>query len=237
MFVFLQMAAFGGIFTGYRIAEDYESGFVRRLMLGAPRREGILLGYVFAGMLRYAFIGALIWALALVTGMRVLGSFIDIGALLLLGALVNVACTLWVAGLAFHFKSVSIGSFMQTPVFVLLFLAPVYVPLGLLARLAQAGRDGQSRDGDRRGRARVHLRRADEGDARVRLRGRAADRDGLLRGPRDAPRRARRLSLFRAGRGGTRRRRTRDPRRATGRGPVPSPRARRSAAPAAARPA
>ena len=111
-------------------------------------------------MLRYAFIGALIWALALVTGMRVLGSFIDIGALLLLGALVNVACTLWVAGLAFHFKSVSIGSFMQTPVFVLLFLAPVYVPIGLLERLAQAGRDGQSGDGDRRGRARVHLRGA-----------------------------------------------------------------------------
>ncbi|MFM9126283.1 MAG: hypothetical protein ACKOTA_01700, partial [Solirubrobacterales bacterium] len=27
VFVFLQTAAFGGIFTGYRIAEDYESGF------------------------------------------------------------------------------------------------------------------------------------------------------------------------------------------------------------------
>jgi ABC-2 type transport system permease protein len=132
VFVFLQMAAFGGVFTGYRIAEDYESGFVRRLMLGAPRREGILLGYVLAGMVRYAFIGGLIWALALLTGMKVLGAFVDIGALILLGALVNVACTLWVAGLAFHFKSVSIGSFMQTPVFILLFLAPVYVPIGLL---------------------------------------------------------------------------------------------------------
>ena len=133
VFVFLQMAAFGGIFTGYRIAEDYETGFVRRLMLGAPRREGILLGYVLAGLVRFAFIGALIWALALVTGMRVLGGFVDIGALILLGALVNVACTLWCSGLAFHYKSISIGSFMQTPVFVLLFLAPVYVPIGLLA--------------------------------------------------------------------------------------------------------
>ena len=133
VFVFLQMAAFGGIFTGFRIAEDYETGFVRRLMLGAPRREGILLGYVLAGLVRFLFIGALIWALALVTGMRVLGGFVDIGALVLLAALVNVACTLWVAGLAFHFKAVSIGGFMQTPVFILLFLAPVYVPIGLLS--------------------------------------------------------------------------------------------------------
>ncbi len=48
VFVFLQMAAFGGIFTGYRLAEDYESGFARRLMLGAPRRIGIVVGYVLA---------------------------------------------------------------------------------------------------------------------------------------------------------------------------------------------
>ena len=132
VFVFLQMSAFGGIFTGYRIAEDYENGFVTRLMLGAPHRGGVLVGYVLAGLLRFVVIGTLIWALALATGMTVRGSALDIVLLILLSALVNVACTLWTAGLAFHFKSVSIGSFMQTPVFVLLFLAPVYVPLALL---------------------------------------------------------------------------------------------------------
>jgi ABC-2 type transport system permease protein len=50
----------------------------------------------------------------------------------LLAALLCVASTLWVTGLAFRFQSVDIGSFMQTPVFILLFLAPVYVPLALL---------------------------------------------------------------------------------------------------------
>ena len=44
----------------------------------------------------------------------------------------NIACSLWTLGLAFRYQSVDIGSFMQTPVFVLLFLAPVYVPLALL---------------------------------------------------------------------------------------------------------
>ncbi len=74
MFVFLQMAAFGGIFTGYRLAEDYESGFARRLMLGAPRRLGIVVGYVLAGLVRYAVIGVILWALALATGMDVQGT-------------------------------------------------------------------------------------------------------------------------------------------------------------------
>ena len=35
-FTGFQMAAFGGIFTGYRLAEDYESGFARR----RPREGG-----------------------------------------------------------------------------------------------------------------------------------------------------------------------------------------------------
>jgi ABC-2 type transport system permease protein len=33
---------------------------------------------------------------------------------------------------AFRFRSIQAGPLMQTPVFLLLFLAPVYVPLGLL---------------------------------------------------------------------------------------------------------
>ena len=132
VFVFLQMAAFGGIFTGYRIAEDYESGFVRRLLIAAPRSRGIIIGFVLSGLARFALTGVLLWAIALLAGMTVLGSPLQIAAIWLLAALLCIASTLWVAGLAFRFQSVDIGSFMQTPIFVLLFLAPVYVPLALL---------------------------------------------------------------------------------------------------------
>jgi ABC-type multidrug transport system permease subunit len=38
----------------------------------------------------------------------------------------------WAAGVAFRFRSIQAGPLMQTPVFLILFLAPVYVPLGLL---------------------------------------------------------------------------------------------------------
>ena len=36
VFVLLQASAFGGVFTGFGIAADFESGFARRLLLAAP---------------------------------------------------------------------------------------------------------------------------------------------------------------------------------------------------------
>ena len=39
-FVLIQSAAFGGVFTGFGIARDFESGFARRLLLAAPNRTG-----------------------------------------------------------------------------------------------------------------------------------------------------------------------------------------------------
>ena len=38
-FVFLQSAAFGGVFTGFAVARDFDSGFARRLLLSAPQRR------------------------------------------------------------------------------------------------------------------------------------------------------------------------------------------------------
>ena len=41
VFVFLQSAAFGGVFTGFAVARDFDSGFARRLLLerAAPQRD------------------------------------------------------------------------------------------------------------------------------------------------------------------------------------------------------
>src|SRR5207244_1487785 len=50
VFVLLQSAAFGGVFTGFGIARDFESGFARRLLLAAPHRSGIVLGYGIAAL-------------------------------------------------------------------------------------------------------------------------------------------------------------------------------------------
>ena len=133
VFVLLQSAAFGGVFTGFSIARDFESGFSRRLLLAAPNRRGIVAGYALSAMGRWVFTATVLTGVALVARMEVGGSGVDLFGLYTLAALVNVAAGLWAAGIAMRLRTMQAGPLMQTPVFLVLFLAPVYVPLGLLA--------------------------------------------------------------------------------------------------------
>src|SRR6185295_12686253 len=79
---------------------------------------------------------------------------VDLVALYTLGLLVNAAALLWACGIAMRVRSLQAGPVMQMPVFLILFLAPVYVPLALLegwlhtvarynplTRLLETGRD------------------------------------------------------------------------------------------------
>jgi ABC-2 type transport system permease protein len=132
VFVFLQSAAFGGVFNGFSIARDFESGFGKRLLLGAPHRSAVLVGYGLAAVLRWIFTVSVVTVVALLFGMDVHGSGVDLFGLVVLGLLLNTVGTLWAAGVALRLRTIQAGPVMQTPVFLLLFLAPVYVPLDLL---------------------------------------------------------------------------------------------------------
>jgi ABC-2 type transport system permease protein len=133
VFVLLQSAAFGGVFTGFAMARDFESGFGRRYMLAAGHRSGIVAGYALAALFRSLVTWVVLTAVALIAGMEVGGSVGEIVALYALALLVNVAATLWAAGVALRVRSIQGGPLMQFPVFLVLFLAPVYVPLDLLS--------------------------------------------------------------------------------------------------------
>jgi ABC-2 type transport system permease protein len=133
VFVLLQASAFGGVFTGFGIASDFERGFSRRLLLAAPNRVGIIAGYALAAWARATLVGVLLFIVALATGMQVGGGGVDIVGLILLAYLVSLASTLWAAGVAMRLRTLQAGPAMQMPVFLVLFLAPVYVPLDLLA--------------------------------------------------------------------------------------------------------
>lgn len=132
VFVFLQSAAFAGVFTGFAIARDFESGFARRLLLAATHRGGIVVGYVLGALARWLMTGTLVTIAALIGGMSVPGAGVDLFGLLGLGVLTNLASALWGAGVAMRLRTEQAGSLIQMPVFIVLFLAPVYVPLHLL---------------------------------------------------------------------------------------------------------
>jgi ABC-2 type transport system permease protein len=132
VFVLLQSAAFGGVFTGFGIARDFEHGFARRLLIAAPHRSGIVLGYALAALARWLITATLLTVVALAAGMEVGGSGVDLVGLFGLALIVNAAGVLWATGVAMRVRSMQAGPLMQFPVFLTLFFAPVYVPLALL---------------------------------------------------------------------------------------------------------
>jgi ABC-2 type transport system permease protein len=132
VFVFLQSAAFGGVFTGFAVARDFDSGFARRLLLSAPRRSGIIAGYTIGALLRWALTGTIVTVAALIAGMHIDGDGVQLVGLIGLGVILNLVAALWACGLAMFLRTEQAGALIQMPVFVLLFLAPVYVPIKLL---------------------------------------------------------------------------------------------------------
>ncbi len=132
VFVLLQSAAFSGVFVGFGVARDFEFGFAKRLMLAAPRRGGIVLGYALAALVRWAIVALVLTTVALAVGMNVGGGAVDLVGLYTLAALVNFCGFFWAGGLAMRFRTIQAAPLMQMPVFLVLFFAPVYVPLNLL---------------------------------------------------------------------------------------------------------
>jgi ABC-2 type transport system permease protein len=137
-FVLLQASAFGGIFTGFAVARDFESGFSRRVMLAASRRGGIVAGYWLAALVRALFTIAVITTVALLAGLDVNGSLVDIVGLYSLALLVNATAMLFGTGVAMRLRTMQAGPLIQTPAFLILFLAPVWVPYDLLTGWVKA---------------------------------------------------------------------------------------------------
>ena len=132
-FVLLQASAFGGVFTGFSIAADFQFGFGNRLLLATPHRSALILGYWIVAFVRAAITLAVVTAIGLLAGMELLASATEVVGIYTLAAIVNLAGALFAAGVALRFRSLQATPLMMVPTFLLLFLAPVYVPRELLA--------------------------------------------------------------------------------------------------------
>ena len=108
-FVLVQSAAFGGVFTGFGIARDFEYGFARRLLLAAPNRTGIVLGYAIAALVRWSLTATVLTVVALLAGMNVFGGPVDVFGMYVLALLINIAGLLWAAGVAMRFRTMQAG--------------------------------------------------------------------------------------------------------------------------------
>jgi len=132
-FVLLQASALGGVFTGFSIAADFERGMGRRMLLATRRRTAIVLAYLLTAAVRVFVTWTVVTVVALLAGLTVGGNATEVAGLYLLSLTVNVIALLFAAGIALRLRTLQAGPLMQFPIFMLLFMTPVYVPQALLA--------------------------------------------------------------------------------------------------------
>lgn len=132
-FVLIQASALAGVFAGFSIAADFEQGMGRRMMLATGHRSAIVVGFAIGAASRLAVTWVVITGVALLGGMGVAGGPVNLLGMYSLALLANVAALLFSSGIALRFRSLQAGPLMLMPVFIILFLAPVYVPQDLLS--------------------------------------------------------------------------------------------------------
>jgi ABC-2 type transport system permease protein len=73
-----------------------------------------------------------------VAGLTIDGGAIDLAGLYTLAVIANAGAVLFGSGVAMRLRTMQAGPAMQTPAFLFLFLAPVWVPYDLLTGWVQA---------------------------------------------------------------------------------------------------
>lgn len=139
VWVLMVGAALAGMQSGLGLAQDFDSGFARRMLLATSRRLPIVTGYALAALLRASVVILVLFPVGLIAGMEVSGSAPQIAAFVLLVLLFAVAVALWAIGVALRGRSSSIAPALQTPVLIAMFLLPVYTPRALLTGWVQTG--------------------------------------------------------------------------------------------------
>jgi ABC-type polysaccharide/polyol phosphate export permease len=133
VYILLQAADVAGMQTGLAIAEDFDSGFARRMMLATNSRWPLVAGYALAALVRGAAITAFLFPIGLLAGMDVSGSPLEVAGVLVLVLVFDLIVTLWCAGFAFRLRSLKAGPLFQVPILMIMFLVPVYTTRELLA--------------------------------------------------------------------------------------------------------
>ncbi|HEX2127721.1 MAG TPA: ABC transporter permease [Solirubrobacterales bacterium] len=132
VFVLMQSAVFGGVFTGFAVAADFEFGFSRRMLLATRHRSALVAGYAIAALARALLVWAVVTVVALATGAEITGSGADLLGIAAIAVMMNFAAVLFAAGLAMRFRTLQAAPLIQLPAFLLIMTAPVYVPRELI---------------------------------------------------------------------------------------------------------
>jgi ABC-2 type transport system permease protein len=132
IFVLLQSAVFGGVFTGFGIAADFESGFARRMLLATRNRSALIGGYAITALVRGLLTWTVVTVVAVAAGADIQGNFADLVSILIIAVMLNFTAVLFASGLAMRFRTLQAAPLIQLPAFLVIMTAPVYVPRDLI---------------------------------------------------------------------------------------------------------
>jgi len=129
IFVLVQAATMCGHFSSLAMTRDFETKFMRRLMLAVPKRWQIVAGFVVAAIVRCLVTVPILFAFGLLFQMDVQGDPIDLLKLTGLSVLVTVIAAFWSMGMGLRLRTTQAAPAMMMPIFASLFMAPAFVPL------------------------------------------------------------------------------------------------------------
>ena len=139
-FALVQSCMYGGVTSGFAIAMDFRTGFARRLLTSVEDRRAILVGFVLASLARGALTSIAMTIAALIIGLRLEGSVLHVIGAFALCWTMSIIATLWAAGVMLRARDPQRAPAMQVPLFIVIFVTPVFTPLeqlgGWLAALA-----------------------------------------------------------------------------------------------------
>ena len=185
----MQSAVFGGVFTGFAIAADFEFGFARRMLLATRNRSALIAGYAITALVRALLVWVVVTVVALAAGAEIAGSVADLLGILVIAVMLNFAATLFASGLAMRFRTLQAAPLIQLPAFLIIMTAPVYVPRDLIEGWVATVADVNPMTATARGRPQPDHRRPGRDPARPRRRRRPDRGDAQLGAHRPAPRR------------------------------------------------
>jgi len=142
VYVLLLGAGMTGVQAGVAVAQDFESGFARRMLLSTPRRMALLVTFAVSGLAQEAIVASITFLVALAAGMSIKGSPVQVLGVFALAVMFNLVGTFWASGLALRAKSTQAAAAMMLPIVLPLFFSPSLVPRQLLTSWLHKIADG-----------------------------------------------------------------------------------------------
>lgn len=141
VYVVLQGSAFAGAGAGAAIASDFETGFMRRLLIAAPHRLSVIAGYILGAVSLALFLMFFLTLVGLAVGVRMDGNPLQLAGLYATAVLLTVVSSLWTAGFALRIRVSRAQTSATMPIFLTLMLSPAFVPRPLLSSWLRVAAD------------------------------------------------------------------------------------------------